>query len=236
MTTQPASRQLPPLPEQSHAFRARDIPAEGRLKVTGQAQYTADLSRPGMLWATFLTSPLPHARIVSIDTSAAQAVPGIHAVLTGEDVRGAYLGRRLLDWPVLAWDRVRFIGDRVAAVAAETPEAAEAALRLIEVEYEELPTVFEPDEALQEGAPVLHPDASHYTFISGTRAPVPHENVQGHMQIQKGDPDIESTFAHAEHVFEQTFTTPRHHQGYIEPHATLVWIEQDGIVHITTSN
>ncbi len=217
-------------------FLTAESPVEGRLKVTGQASYTADLSMPDMLWAKFLTSPLPYARLVSIDVSVAKQVPGVHAVLTGEDVRGAYLGRRLLDCPVLAWECVRFIGDRVAAVAAETPEAAEEALRLIEVEYEELPAVFEPQDALREEAPILHPDASTYAFLGGKRLPVPHPNVQGHVLVQKGDGALEEAFDSAERVFEHTFTTPRHHHGYIEPHATLVWIDEEEVVHIAASN
>lgn len=217
-------------------FLAPDTPVEGRLKVTGQASYTADQSLPDMLWAKFLTSPLSHARLVSLDVSVAKQVPGVHAVLTGEDVRGAYLGRRLLDCPVLAWERVRFIGDRVAAVAAETPEAADEALRLIEVDYEELPAVFEPQDALREDAPILHPAASTYAFLGGKRLPVPHANVQGHSMIQKGDRTREEAFAGATRVFEHTFTTRRHHHGYIEPHATLVWIDEEDVVHIAASN
>src|SRR4026209_1264450 len=98
---------------------------EGPLKVTGAARYTADVSMPGMLWMAYTRSPLPHARIVSIDTSAARSVPGVHTVLPGADIRFVGLGRRLQDWPALAIDRVRMIGDRVAAVAAESKAAAE---------------------------------------------------------------------------------------------------------------
>src|SRR5256885_12268175 len=102
---------------------------EGREKVTGAAQYAADVRREGMLHVAFVASPYPHARIASVDTSAARAVPGVRAVLTGADVRGHRFGRRLQDPPVLAWDRARFIGDRVAAVAADMPEAAGGAGR-----------------------------------------------------------------------------------------------------------
>jgi CO/xanthine dehydrogenase Mo-binding subunit len=209
---------------------------EGQLKVTGQARYAADLQLPGTLWAAFLGSPVPHARIVSIDTSAARAIAGVHAVLSGDDVRGARFGRRLQDWPVLAWDRVRFIGERVAAVAAEGPEAADEAARAIQVEYEELPPIFEPHEALADGAPILHEEASEYTYLGGTRPAMPHPNLQGYHLVQKGDPDIERAFARADRLFEYTFSTPREHQGHIEPHATVVWIDQDGIVHVVSTN
>src|SRR5918997_6070104 len=114
---------------------------EGPLKVTGAARYTADVQLPGMLHLAYTRSPVPHARIVSIDTSAAKAVPGVHAVLTGADIGFAGVGRTLQDWPALAIDRVRLIGDRVAAVAAESRAIAEEAARLVEVEYEELPLV-----------------------------------------------------------------------------------------------
>ncbi len=217
-------------------FASPEYRVEGRLKVTGQARYAADVHLPGMLWVKFLTSPRPHARIVSVDTAAARAIPGVHAVLTGADVAPARFGRQLMDWPVLAWDRVRFIGDRVAGVAAETREIAEEAVRAIGVEYEDLPAVFEPDEALREAAPILHEHANEYTFLSGARRPVPHPNVQGYHLVQKGDPDIEQAFARADRVFEHTFTTPRQHHGYIEPHAAVVWIDTDHVVHVISTN
>ena len=106
---------------------------EGHEKVTGSLSYTADVVLPGTLWGRALRSPLPHARIVRIDASRASQVPGVHAVLTGADVRGIRYGRRLFDVPVLAEDRVRFVGERVAAVAAEDRDAAEEALARIEV-------------------------------------------------------------------------------------------------------
>ncbi|MEK7859932.1 MAG: hypothetical protein AAB284_01090, partial [Chloroflexota bacterium] len=140
----------------AESFIAPEYRVEGRDKVTGAARYAADASMPGMLWAAFVQSPYPHARIASIDVSRARALPGVRATLTGADVRPARFGRRLLDWPVLAWDRVLFAGDRVAAVAAETPEAAEAAVAAIEVAYEELPAVLDPEAALAADAPVLH--------------------------------------------------------------------------------
>ena len=106
-----------------------DVRVEGADKVTGAALYAADVVRPGMLHAAYVGSPYPHARVISVDTAQARAMPGVQAVLTGADVRPARFGRRVQDWPVLCWDRVRFIGDRVAAVAAETLEQAEAAVR-----------------------------------------------------------------------------------------------------------
>src|SRR5688500_17271612 len=125
------------------------VRVEGQEKVTGAMRYTADVALPGTLWGRALRSPLPHARVLRLDTSRARHVSGVHAVLTGDDVRGVRYGRRLFDVPVLAEDRVRFAGERVAAVAAEDRDAAEEALALIDVEYEELPAVFDPLQALQ---------------------------------------------------------------------------------------
>src|SRR5437870_2337948 len=154
---------------------------DGDEKTTGAAKYTADLEVPGALQAAFVRSPYPHARIASVDASRARALAGVRAVLTGADVKGQRLGRRLQDWPVLCWDRVLFVGDRVAAVAADTREIAEEAVRLIAVEYEELPALLDVDAALRADAPALHPDAATYRFIEGrgARPAVPHPNHQG---------------------------------------------------------
>src|ERR1700694_5324856 len=119
-------------------FEEPEYRVEGPLKVTSAARYTADVQMPGMLWLAYTRSPRPHARILSVDTSAAKQVPGVRAVLTGADIGHVGLGRRLLGLPALAPDRVRMVGDRVAAVAAETREAADKAAGLVEVEYEDL--------------------------------------------------------------------------------------------------
>ena len=120
---------------------------DGRGKVTGEAHFTADVIRPDMLWGKILRSPLAHARIVSIDTSRARNLPGVKAVITARDVSPKLTGRTLADLPILARDRVRFVGDKVAAVGAIDKDTAEEALTLIDVEYEELPAVFDPLEA-----------------------------------------------------------------------------------------
>lgn len=206
---------------------------EGRDKVTGAARYAADITRPGMLHAAFVGSTYSHARVVSVDVEAARKVPGVRAVVTGADVRPARFGRRLQDWPVLAWDRVRFIGDRVAAVAADTLEAAEEAAAAIGIEYEELPALFDPETALTSDAPVLHPDAAEYKYFGGARPPRPHPNAQGYVVHQHGD--LASGFESAAAVFEHEFSVPRVHPAYIEPHASLVWIEGD-TVHVVTTN
>src|SRR5918911_5747524 len=142
----------------SFAAIGQPVPQEeGPEKVSGKALYAADLLLPGMLWGKVLRSPYPHAHILHIDTARARQVPGVHAVLTGQDLPDRRVGRLLRDIPVLARDRVLFVGEKVAAVAAETVEAAEAALGLIEVDYEALPPVFDPVEAMGSTAPTLHP-------------------------------------------------------------------------------
>ena len=215
-----------------------DVPEyrlDGPLKVTGQARYTADLQLPGLLQARFLLSPHPHARIVSIDTSAARRVPGVHAVLTGADIGERRFGRCVFDWPVLAYDRVLFVGERVAAVAAETREAAAEAVSLIQVEYEELPAVLDIDAALAADAPVLHPRLGEYHAIL-QRGPMPLANLQGYTLVTKGEVDLEKVFAQAYRVFEDTYTAPRQHQGYLEPHGCVVWFDERGRVRVRTTN
>jgi len=209
---------------------------DGRAKVTGAARFAADASRPGMLWAAFRRSDVPHARLARVDTDAARALPGVRAVLTAADTGFARFGRRLLDQPVLAGDRVRFVGERIAAVAADTREIAEEAARLIDVEYDELPPVLSPDEALRPEAPVLHPDAVGYVYLGDTRPAVPHPNVQARVVVAQNPEALGAQFEAAAHVFEHTFTTPRQHHGYIEPHACLVWIGNDGVVNVITTN
>jgi CO/xanthine dehydrogenase Mo-binding subunit len=207
---------------------------EGREKVSGRAQYSADLQRPGMLWAAFVTSPHAHARIVRIDTAAAKAMPGVRAVLTGADIGEVRFGAVLADWPVLAWERVRLVGEYVVAVATDTREAAEAAAAAVEVVYAELPPILDTEAAIAGDAPLVHERDERYAFTAGTRAPRPHPNLQGYDLVVKGDPA--AGFAAAEHVFEHTYRTPRYHPGYIEPRAALVWIDADGTVHIVCSS
>ncbi|HEV8536905.1 MAG TPA: xanthine dehydrogenase family protein molybdopterin-binding subunit [Candidatus Limnocylindria bacterium] len=206
---------------------------EGRDKVTGAARFAADVAMPGMLHAAFVASPYPHARIVSVDVSAARALPGVRAVLTGADTKPQRFGRRLQDWPVLCSDRALFIGDRVAAVAADTLQIAAEAARLVEVEYEELPAILATDAALAEGAPVLHPDAGSYAFLGGTRSAPPHPNIQGHGVREHGD--VEAGFRASFRVYEHTFAVPRTHQGYIEPRAALVWLDGETVRVVTTN-
>jgi CO/xanthine dehydrogenase Mo-binding subunit len=206
---------------------------EGPAKVRGAATYSADIRLPRMIWGKALRSPLPHARIVHIDTSAAERLPGVLAVLTAKDLPDLLIGRRVYDMPVLARDCVRFIGEKVAIVAVEDPDLAEEALNRIEVEYAELPAVFDAQEAMKPDAPLLHPQYRSYPHAPAKYfSDLP--NVHSHVTWQLGD--VEQGFAAAAQVFEHTFTTHYVHQGYIEPHASVVAIESDGRVHAWLSN
>ena len=191
--------------------------ADGVEKVSGEALYTADFALPGTIWGKTLHSPHAHARISRIDTTTARQLPGVHAVITGADVRAGLYGRIIKDVPVLAYDRVRFFGERVAAVAADDEDVARQAVDLIEVEYEELPAVFEPFEALAEGAPILHPAFETYTGGSVLERPT---NAYAHTAVDRGD--VEAGFAQADVVVENTYRTSRVHQAYLEPHNVLV--------------
>ena len=206
--------------------------ADGPEKVTGKARYAADVLLPGTLWGKALRSPFPHAHITHIDTSQAKEVPGVHAVLTGADVQGVLYGRRLRDVPVLAQDRVRFIGEPVAAVAAVDEDTAQHALDLIEVEYEELPAVFDPLEAMKEDAPLLHPDLNSYAGLPRSLEKV--SNIFVRDTWGKGD--VAEGFSQADLIIENTFTTPAVHQAYLEAHSCLVWIDDSGRIQMWTSN
>jgi CO/xanthine dehydrogenase Mo-binding subunit len=201
---------------------------EGVLKVTGKAQYSADLNLPGVLWGRCLRSPIAYGRIKKIDVDKALQVPGVKAVITGQDVTGMRIGRCIYDTPVLADGLVRFIGEKVAAVAAETKLAAEQALDLIDVEYEELDPLLDPVEAAKPEAPVLHPDLLTYKGL-----PVPVESVSNVFAALKwGKGNVDDGFKQADVIVENTFTTQVTHQSYLEPHACVVQAAADGSAEV----
>ena len=196
---------------------------EGADKVSGSARYTADFTPPGTLWARNVRSPLPHARIVSIDTSRAREVPGVQAIITAKDIPPMYTGRNIKDVPVLCEERVRFVGDKVAVVVADDRHAAEEAAQLVDVRYEELPAVFDAVQAMEPGAPVIHDDPRSYTgFPEAVPDGMP--NVCGYGTWERGD--IAEGFAEADVIVENTFHTQLCHQGYLEPSAYLVQITE----------
>ena len=200
------------------------VRGEGPDKVSGKAIYAADISQPGMLWGRVLRSPYPYARIVSIDKSQAEALPGVHAVVTGQDIPDTKIGRRMVDMPILARDVVRFVGEKVAAVAADDKDAADEALLLIDVVYEELTPVYDAEEAMGVVAPDLHPDMESYQGFP--QPPSGIKNAFAHITWEKGD--IKQGFKESDLIFEHTFNAQLMHQAYIEPHACLVSADPAG--------
>jgi len=199
--------------------------------VTGRVVYGVDMSLPGMVYGKVLRSPIPHGRIVRLDVSEAERLPGVLAVITAKDVPANRFGFALKDETVFAIDKVRFIGDAVAAVAAGDPKTAEEALEHIHVEYEDLPAVFELEDALKKDAPLVHPDMTGYNtvrLLRGAWRPVAGTNIVHRAEYNKGD--VAKGFQEADQVFEDTFTSKQVHHCYLEPHAVVAKAERD---HIT---
>jgi len=188
---------------------------DAKLKVMGKLAYGADYPQEGFLHGKILRSPYPHALIKSIHTEEAKKLPGVVAVLTAKDVPGRNgFGVVIPDQPVICGDKVRFVGDAVALVAAETEEVARKALSLIEVEYEPLPAVFDPREALKPGAPPIHEKG----------------NLLTHHKLRKGD--VEKGFSEADIILERTYKVPLIEHGYIEPDMTMAIPYPDGTILI----
>jgi len=217
----------------------RPIRHDGVDKVTGRASYGADLSMPGMLHGVAVRSPHAHARIKSIDTSAAEAVPGVKAVVTGKDfpVTNARmaLGEAAIDLHdisenVIARTKALYHGHTVAAVAATTLDAALEAAAKMRVEYDVLEPVMSVDAAMAQGAPILHDDM----VTKGMKDAKGPTNIAARMEMKRGD--VEKGFAEADVVVERVYRTPTIHQGYIEPHACVARIGEDNrtIVWCTT--
>ncbi|MFO1361919.1 MAG: xanthine dehydrogenase family protein molybdopterin-binding subunit [Burkholderiales bacterium] len=203
-------------------------------KVTGEARYATDVYLRGMLWARVLRSPLPHARIVRIDTSKARALKGVHAVLTAADVPDARYGALVLDMGMFARGKVRYIGEAVAAVAAVDEPTAARAVDLIEVEYDPLPAVFDPLEALAPNAPILHEALAGYTTLFDRTARAMQGNVNYQAEIACGD--VEAGFAASDFVFEDTYQVQKQHPSYMEPNSTVADVDAEGrlVIYNTT--
>ena len=191
-------------------------------KVTGQARYPGDFSMPGMLHAKVAWSEHPHAWVQRIDTSQAEAYPGVVRVITYRDVPVNEYGINIPDQPVLVAEggKVRWVGDRIAVVVAETERAADQARRLVQVDYEPLPTVCDPREAMKPGAPLVHEEREG--------------NVLRHVQIRKGD--VEAAFAQADVIVEGYYTTPFVEHAYLQPEAGLGYIDDEGRVTVVCAS
>jgi len=197
------------------AVRRIDAPS----KVSGRLRYAADMTMPGMLHVQVLRSPHAHARIVSIDMSAAEAMDGVEGVITCADVPGVDgFGVFVNDQPIMARGKVRYVGEAVAAVAAENPLVAARAVAAIKVVYDTLPAVFDPDDAMRAGAPALHDYAP--------------DNITKHIPIRVGD--VEKGFAESDLVVEETYSTQAIEHAYLEPEAGLAHVDHDGVVTIVS--
>ena len=209
------------MPAIGRSFRRTD--ALG--KVTGETAYSGDLSMRDMLFMKILLAERPHARVRSIETRAAETAPGVVAVLTARDVPVNEYGLQIPDQPVLCGpgsnvpdsDRVRFVGDQVAAVVAESEEAATAALHLIRVNYEDLPLVLDPEAAMQPGAPLLHPQRGD-------------SNICVHYKIRKGD--AETAMTRADVIVEGVYRTPIQEHAYLQPEAGLAYLDEEGRITV----
>ncbi|MFE5209831.1 xanthine dehydrogenase family protein molybdopterin-binding subunit [Streptomyces sp. NPDC056600] len=223
------------------AFGSTAPRKDATLKVTGAARYTADVTLPGMLHAKVLRSPHPHARLVSVDATRAREVPGVHAVITRDDLDGldAVYGYFIKDQPIVATDRVRYVGDPVAAVAAEDEAAALAALALIDVEYEVLDTLPDVEAALAEGAPELFPGDKPRGVVppygaGASGALWPRPNVCYEFRYETGSDEV---WERCDHVFEDTFVFSRMNHFHLEPFVTVADARGDRIeVWTSTQN
>ncbi len=206
--------------------------SEVTAKLTGEAVYTSDMALPGMLHAQVKHSPHARAKILRIDTSKAAALPGVRAVLTGDELN-VRLGLYIVDKYILARGEVRHFGEAVAAVAADTLEIARQAVDLIDVEYEVLPAVLNHMDALKPGAALVHPDLGTYDYVAAVFTPVPDTNIANVTRMRKGD--IEKGFAEAEWTVEREYTNPSAQHVPMETHVAIVEWKTGDQISIWTS-
>ena len=213
---------------------------DGPAKLRGSAQFTGDIEMPGMVYAKVLRSAYAHARLTRVNAEKAQKLPGVVAVLTRDDLKrvNAYFGPVVKDQPVVALDRVRYVGDIIAAVAAEEKDIAEEALELIEVDYEPLPAIFDPAEAMKAGAPILHGESAR-SEIRLDRDQFHFEknsNVLSVYHASQGD--VALGFRDADEIFEDVYSSQKIQHAHIEPHAALAYWEPSGklVIHTSTQN
>ncbi len=201
-------------------------------KLTGSATYVSDMALPGMLYARVKTSPFARARIKSIDTKAAESMPGVRAVLTGHEL-SYKLGLYVVDKDILARNEVRHYGEAVAAVAADSLVIAQAAVEAIVVEYEELTPVLHPLKALEDDAPLVHPDLGEYSYMEAAFTPKPGTNIANHTKLRKGD--VERGFAESEFIVEREYTNPSVQHVPMETHVAIVQWELGDVITIHSS-
>lgn len=233
---------------QSYTVVGKPMPrVDGKIKATGEAKFTFDLTLPGMLYGASLRSPYPHARILNIDTSQAEALPGVKAVVTGKDTGIVRFGcidtpRYPADQCPLAIDKVRYIGEDVAAVAAIDRDTVEEALGLIKVDYEELPAVFDPEEAMKDGAPKIHDKIIPSTTTAWEDFGVARQartyevvnNIANTALIEYGD--IEQGFGESDYVRQDRFIVPSNAQVAMEPRGALASFDSSGRLSVWTTH
>lgn len=206
-------------------------------KVTGNAKFIDDIRFPGMLYAKIKRSEFSHAKILHIDTSDAEKLPGVKAVVTGKEFfskfANSYFGSPLADQPFLADEKVRYIGEPIAVVAAISEKIAEDALDLIRVEYKQLPSVLNVEEALQNNAPLIHENSNYYRYSSSVK-PVFNKNICSHIKITNGD--IEQGFREADFVFEDTFRSHIVHHVPMECRGAIAQFNPNGSLAIWASD
>ncbi|MFM0043061.1 MULTISPECIES: xanthine dehydrogenase family protein molybdopterin-binding subunit [Paraburkholderia] len=215
-----------------HVIGKRTQQVDAFDKAVGRAIFAADISFPRMLMATVVRSPLAHAMIRKIDITRAQAVKGVRAIVTGKDVPYLY-NIPLRDQPFLAIDRVRYVGEPVVAIAAEDEDAALEAASLVQVDYDPLPAIFDPVEAMRPDATLIHPDYASYKRDASLFSSVPNSNILSHFKLRKGD--VEAGFAEADAIFEGTYGSQAFNHGAMEPHACIVQVERSGQVTVWSS-
>ncbi len=209
-------------------------------KVTGQILHVGNIEMPGLLHVAVLRSPYPHARITRIEKSRAEALNGVAAVITGADITAMsgvdpYFGPAFCDQPILAIDRVLHVGDMVVAVAAEDRRRAEDALQLIEVDYEPLPAVIDVLEAAKPGSPLVHEElrpAGAFADLAHVKAGEK-SNICYHFKLRTGN--VQKAFAEADHIFEDTFSSPPAQHMPMEPHVTLVYMDENEKINVWTA-
>ncbi len=207
-----------------YSYIGKSIPKlDSQQKVLGTAKYINDLSFPNMIWGKIHRSIFPHARVLNVDKTRAERLPGVKAVITARDIPDGRYGPVIKDEPVLARGKVRYIGEPVAAVAAVDRETAEEAIQMIEVDYDPLPEVFDPLEAMAPGAPLLHEELRSYFC---TFAAIQEGNVCSHTTLIEGD--IDRGFREADLIVEDTFRTHMHHQSYLEPSGAIALVDPTG--------
>jgi 4-hydroxybenzoyl-CoA reductase subunit alpha len=194
-----------------------DAPA----KATGQAIFTNDIAMPGLLHGAILQSPIPHGRLLNIDTSRAARLPGVKAVITHKDAGAIKYGvsPARYDETIFCIDKVRYVGDEIAAVAAVDPDTAQEALSLIEIDYEELPALLDPFEAMAEGSLLIHEDFP--------------QNINAEVHQTFGD--VEAAFSEADHIQEDKFVNDRLDAAFLEPQVCIATYDTLGNLTLTTS-